>query len=135
MLFKIFTVGEEVKELKGYFIFIDPFPAAALLKKVAEGEDARAAALDLHKVGGQEDGAHKAQVEQVLAVITGGHHTHRHAHARAAAGVGGQKARFAVKVVVGKLHSHVLRAGDKGRDLHGKIGIVFAGELFMRELG
>ncbi len=71
----------------------------------------------------------------ILAVITGGHHAHRHAHARAAAGVGGQKARFAVEVVVGKLHGHVLRVGDKGRDLHGKIGIVFAGELFMRELG
>jgi len=118
------VIGKEVKQLEvllGFEVgqFGGAFPA-----DVFEGESAGAASLDLDEIGGRKDGAHHRQVEDVLAVVAGGHH----AHGDADAGFGGlvaiQKAGVPVEVVVGKVDAVLLGIRDVGGDLHRKIGVV-----------
>ena len=48
-------------------------------------------ALDLHKVRGREDGAKEAEVQDIGAVVTGGHHADGYADPRLAGPVGGEE--------------------------------------------
>ncbi len=89
---------------------------------------ARAAPLDLDEIGGREDRPEEAEVEDVGAVVAGGHHAHRHAHARLAGLVGGQEVGRAEQVVVGEVDGELLGVGDLRGDLHGEVGLVLAGE-------
>jgi hypothetical protein len=72
---------------------------------------ARAAPLDLDEVGGRKDRAHQAQVEDVGAVVAGGHHADGDADAGLAGLVGGQEVGRAEQVVVGEVDGELLRVG------------------------
>ena len=89
---------------------------------------AGAASLDLDEVGGREDRAEEAEVEDVGAVVAGGHHADRHADARLAGLVGGDEVAGAEQVVVGEVDGELLGVGDLRGDLHGEVGLVLAGE-------
>ena len=89
---------------------------------------ARAAPLDLHEIGGREDGAEQAEVQDVGAVVTRGHHAHRHADAGLARPVGLQEVGRAEQVVVREIDGELLGVCDLGGHLHGEVGLVFAGE-------
>ena len=93
---------------------------------------AGATALDLHKLGRRKHRAHQRKVEQVGAVVTGGHHAHGDAHAGFAGLVGGQAVGRAQQRVVGEIDGELLRICDAGRDLHGKVRLVATGEHGMR---
>ncbi len=134
LLFEVFAVGEEIKEFE-VFLFDLKLPQAAIeMGLVFEGESAGAAALDLNEVGGGEDGAHHAEIEDVLAIVAGGHHADGDADAGSGAGVGIEKAGLAFEVVVGEIDGETLGAVDIGGDLDGKVGVVFAGETLHSEL-
>ena len=62
---------------------------------------AGAAPLDLDEVGRREDRSKQTEIEDVGAIVAGGHHANRHADARLAGLVGGQEVGRTEQVVVG----------------------------------
>ena len=84
--------------------------------------------LDLDEIGGRENGAEQAEIEDVGAVVTGGHHAHRHADAGLAGAVFRQKIARTEQVVVGEVDGELLGLLYLGGDLDGKVGLVPAGE-------
>ncbi|WP_297927298.1 hypothetical protein, partial [Metallibacterium sp.] len=95
---------------------------------VAKIVGARAAAFDLDEIGGREDRPQQSDVEDVGAVVAGGHHAHGDAHARLAGLVGGDEVAAAQQLVVGEVDAELLRIGDLRGDLHREIRLVLAGE-------
>ena len=80
------------------------------------------------KIGRREDGAKEAEVEEVRAIVAGGHHADGDANAGLAGFVGGDEVGGAEQVVVGEIEGVLLRTVHLRGDLHGKVGTVFAGE-------
>ncbi len=106
---EVFAVGKKVEQLEGGFLGpgdagLDGVVEQLLAKVVLAG----ATALDLDEIGGREDGAKQAQVQDVGAVVAGGHHAHGHAHPRLAGLVGGDEIAGAKQVVVGKVDGELL---------------------------
>ncbi len=81
---------------------------------------ARSPPLDLDEIRRREDGPKQAEVEDVGAVVPGGHHAHRHANARLARLVTRDEVARTHQVVVGEVDGELLRAGDRGGNLHAK---------------
>ena len=77
---------------------------------------------------GEKIGRNRAEVQDVRAVVAGGHHADRDADARLAGLVGRQEVGRAKQVVVGEIDGELLGVVDLRGDLHGEIGLVFAGE-------
>ncbi|OQC04805.1 MAG: hypothetical protein BWX80_02323 [Candidatus Hydrogenedentes bacterium ADurb.Bin101] len=94
---------------------------------VAEGVLTRASALDLDEVGRGEDGAEQDNVEQVLAVVAGGHHAHGNANAGLGTDVAVEEASVAVEVVVREAGGHLLCVGHAGCHLDCEVRVVLAG--------
>ena len=129
LLLEILAVGEEVEELVGGLLRLrDAILEAVIEKLFEEVVLARAAPLDLDEVGRREDRAEQAEVEDVRAVVAGGHHADRHADAGLAGLVSGQEVGRAEQVVVGEVDGELLGVGDLRGDLHGEVGLVLAGE-------
>ena len=72
---------------------------------------ARAASLDLNEVGRREHRAHEGEVEDVRAVVAGGHHADGDADARLAGLVGVEEVCGAEQVVVGEVDGVLLGDG------------------------
>ncbi len=89
---------------------------------------AGAAPLDLNEVRRREDRTDEAEIEDVGAVVSRGHHANRYADARLAGLVGGQEVGRAEQVVVAEVDAELLGVWDLRGDLHGKVGLVLAGE-------
>ena len=89
---------------------------------------AGAAAFDLHELGRRKHRSHECEVEQIGAVVAGGHHAHGHTHAGFAGLVSGQAVGRAEQVVVGEIDGELLRVRDAGSDLDGEVGLVTTGE-------
>jgi hypothetical protein len=111
VLLEVFAVGEEVEELEGGLLrLLDAVLEMAVVEELlAEVVLAGAAALDLDEVGGREDGADQAEVEDVRAVVAGGHHADGDADAGLAGLVGGEEVGRAEQVVVGEVDRVLLR--------------------------
>ena len=82
---------------------------------------AGAPAFDLHKLRWRKHWAHQGQVEQIGAVVAGGHHAHGDANAGFAGFIGCQPIGRAQQVVVGEVDCELLRLGNEGSDLHRKV--------------
>ena len=101
---------------------------AVVEELLAEVVLARAAAFDLDEVGRRKDRAEEAEVENVCAVVAGGHHADGHADAGLAGLVGGEKVGRAEQIVVGEVDGELLGVGNLRSDLHGEVGLVLAGK-------
>src|SRR5690606_18849096 len=84
----------------------------------------RAAPLHLNELGGREDRTHETEVENVFAIVTGGHHAHGDTDARLAGAVCVDEVGRAEQIVVREVYRELLCAGDAAGDLHGEIGLV-----------
>src|ERR1035437_2936012 len=118
------------------------FLAAVVEEQLAKVVLAGAASLDLDEIGGRKDRTKETEVEDVGAVVAGGHHADRDADARLAGLVGGQKIARAEQVVVAEVDGELLGVGYLGGDLHGEVRLVLAGEHavghlieYLRQLG
>ena len=87
-----------------------------------------AAAFDLNEVSGREDRAEEAEIQEVWAIVAGGHHADGDADAGLAGLVGGNEVGGAEQVVVGEIDGVLLCAAHLRGNLHGEVGLVFAGE-------
>ena len=87
---------------------------------------AGATAFDLHKVRRRKHRAHQGQVQQIRAVVTGGHHAHGDADACFAGFVDGYDVARSHQVVafVREIDGELLRIGDQRGDLHRKVRLV-----------
>jgi hypothetical protein len=128
LLSKYSQLAKKSKSLKAVSGLADARAEGVVEELLAEVMLARAAPLDLDEVGGREDGAEQAEVEDVGAVVAGGHHADGDADPRLAGLVGGDEVARAEQVVVGEVDGELLGVGDLGGDLHGKVGLVLAGE-------
>jgi len=127
--FETLAVGEKVEELEGRLLRIgDSIPESLIEKLFKEVVFAGAAALDLDEVSGREDGAEKAEVEDVGAILAGGHHAYSDADACPAGTVGRKEIGGPEEVVVTEVDGELLGIGDGRGDLDGEIGVVPAGE-------
>ena len=89
---------------------------------------AGAAPLDLDEIGRRKNRAEQAEVEDVRAVVAGRHHADGDANAGLAGLVGWNEIGRAEQVVVGEIDRELLGIGNLRRDLHGEVGLVFAGK-------
>ena len=126
---KYSQLAKKSKSLKAVFCgCCDAVLDAVVEELFAEVVLAGAAPLDLDEVGRREDRAEEAEVEDVRAVVAGGHHADGDADARLAGLVGGDEVGRAEQVVVGEVDGELLGVGNLRGDLHGEVGLVFAGE-------
>ena len=126
---EVFAVGEEVEELEGGLLgCLTLFLDAVVEELLTEVVLARAAAFDLDEVGGREDRAEEAEIQDVRAVVAGGHHADGHADPGLAGLVGREEVGRAEQVVVGEVDGELLGVGDLRGDLHGEVGLVLAGK-------
>ena len=138
LLFEILAVGKEVKELE--MLLGDGNGVVGAGRRfvfIGKGVFPRAASLDLDKILRREDRTHEAEVENVFAVVAGGHHSDGDANAgfgRLVTGEVGVEPAVAVEVVVGEGEGHLLGQVDTAGDLAGKVGIVPARPEVMRHL-
>ena len=89
---------------------------------------AGAAPLDLDEIGGREDGAEQAKIQNIGAVIAGGHHAHRDADTGLAGPIAGPEVGRTQQVVVGEVDGAILCICDLRGHLHGEVGPVLAGK-------
>ena len=89
---------------------------------------AGAAPLDLDEVGRRENRSKQTEIEDVGAIVAGGHHANRHADTRLAGLVSGQEVGRTEQVVVAEVDGELLGVGNLRGDLHGEVGLVLAGE-------
>ena len=61
---------------------------------------ARAASLDLDKIGRREDRTHQTEIQNIFAIVAGGHHANGHTHAGFAGFVGLDEICRTAQVVV-----------------------------------
>ncbi len=126
LLFEILAVGEEVEELEGGFDgLLHAFFNGVVEKQLAEVVPARATSLDLDEVGRRKNRPEQAEIENVRAVIAGGHHAHGDADARLAGFVSRDEVGRAEQVVVGEVDGELLGVLNLRGDLHGEVGLVF----------
>ena len=78
---------------------------------------------------GEKIGPEEAEVEDVGAVVAGRHHADGDANARLAGLVGGQEVGGAEQIVIGEVDGELLGVGNLRGDLHGKVGLVLAGNI------
>ena len=129
LLLEVLAVGEEVEELeRGLLRVLHAVLEAVVEELLQEVVLAGAAPLDLDEVGRREDRAEQAEVEDVGAVVAGGHHADRHADPRLAGLVGGEEVARAEQVVVAEVDGELLGVRDLRGHLHGEVGLVLAGE-------
>src|SRR5712691_898452 len=129
LLLEVFAIGEEVEQLEGGLLRLQDAIFEAVVEELFEEVVLTGAApLDLDEVGRGKDGAEEAEIEDVGAIVAGGHHANRHADARLAGLVSGQEVGRTEQVVVGEVDAELLGVGDLRGDLHGEIGLVLAGE-------
>ena len=93
-----------------------------------------ATALDLDEVGRREDRPEHSEVENIGAIVTGGHHADGDADARLAGLVGGNEVAGAKQVVVGEIDREFLGIGNLRGNLHGEVRLILAGEHPVRHL-
>ena len=129
LFLEVLAVGEEVEQLErglsGAAYFVVVRIRAQLLAEVVR---AGSAPLYLREVGRGEYRAEHAEIQNVGAVVTCGHHADGDAYARLARGVFVHEIARAKQVVVGEVDSHLLGVGDVGRHLNGEVRPVLAGE-------
>ena len=101
---------------------------AVVEELLAEIVLARAAPLDLDEIGRREDRAEQAEVQNVRAIVAGGHHADGDADARLAGLVGGNEIGRTEQVVVREIDGVLLRAIDLRGHLDGEVGLVLAGK-------
>ena len=124
---EVVAVAEEVEELEGRLLGRGDGVCARLVEDVdREVVGAGSSPLDLDEVGGREDGAEQADVQDVGAVVPCGHHADGNADARLGGAVGWVDGGGSQEVVVGELHRHLLRVLHLRGDLHCKIRLVHA---------
>ena len=129
LFLEVFAVGKEVKQLeRGFDRLLHAFLEGGVEQQLAEVVLARAASLDLDEVGGREDRAKEADVQDVGAVVAGGHHADRHADARLAGLVAGDEVARTKQIVVGEVDGELLGVGYLRGDLHREVGLVAARE-------
>src|SRR3970040_615417 len=102
------------------------FLAAVVEEQLEEIVLAGTAALDLDEVGGREDRTEETEVEDVGAVVAGGHHANRDTDACLAGLVGGQEIARAEQVVVAEVDGELLRIGYLGGDLDGEVRLILS---------
>ena len=95
---------------------------------VEEIVPAGAAPLHLDEVGRREYRSKKTEIEDVGAIVAGGHHANRNADPRLAGLVSGQEVGRTEQVVVGEIDGELLGVGYLRGDLYGEVGLVLAGE-------
>ena len=125
---KYSQLAKKSKSLNLSFVLRVLLSLAAFAVDVAEGVLARAAALDLDEVRRRENRPQQDDVQQILAVVAGGHHADRDADARLGADVAVEKTGVPVQVVVGETDGHLLGVLHFGSHLDGEIGVVLAGK-------
>lgn len=135
LLLEIFAVGKEVEKLEGRFCRV----LYALLGAVVEEllpkiVFAGAASLDLNEIGGRKDRTEETEVEDVGAIVAGGHHADRDADTRLAGLVGGDEIARAEQVVVAEVDGELLSVGYLGGHLYREVRLVLAGEHTVRHL-
>src|SRR5690606_25784477 len=117
----------KIKEFEGGLLRLGNTLAQCVVKGLlAKIVLACSAALDLDEVGGRKDGAKQAEIEDVGAVVAGGHHAHGHTDPRLAGFVGRDEVSRAEQVVVGEIDCELLGICNRGRDLYGKVRLVLA---------
>ena len=80
-----------------------------------------ASAFDLDKIGGRKNGAEETNVENIRAVVAGGHHANGDADTSLACFVGVKNIGGTEKIVVGKVDGELLCIGNLRGHLHGKV--------------
>src|SRR3990172_8154957 len=101
LLLEVFAVSEKVEELEGRFRrMLHAVPSAFIEEQFQKVVRTGTAPFDLDEVGGREDRTEEAEVEDVGAVVAGGHHADRHAHSRLAGLVGRNEVAGAEQIVV-----------------------------------
>ena len=81
--FEVFAVGEKVEQFeRGLIGLVYAFRHGRIEQLLEEVVFPGTASLDLDEVGGREDGAEQAQIQDIRAIVPGGHHTDRHANPR-----------------------------------------------------
>jgi hypothetical protein len=91
----------------------------------------RAPALYLDKISWGKNGTHQTEVEDIGAIVSGGHHAYGYADPRFTGNIGAFKISGTGKPVVGKIDGELLGVAYPGTDLNGKIGVVFSGKQFV----
>ena len=129
LLFEVFAGCEEVEKLVSDLLtgFEVGF-VGHVVKFFKKAVLARAASLDLNEVRGGKDGSEESEVEDVGAVVSGGHHADGHADAGLAGLVRGQEVCRAEQTIVGEVDGHLLGVIDLGRNLCREVGLIPAGE-------
>ena len=113
---EVFAVGEEVEQLEGGFLrFFDALLDRFVEELIAEVVLPGAAPFDLDEIGRGEDRSEEAKVQDVRAVVAGGHHADRHADAGFAGFIGGDEVGGPEQVVVGEVDGELLGVGPPGR--------------------
>ena len=124
---EVLAVGEEVEELEcGLLGPDDALRQARIERLVEEAVLPSAAPLDLDEVGGGEDRPEQTEIQDVRAVVAGGHHADGDADPRFARPVGGEEVARAHQVVVGEVDGELLGVRDLRRDLHGEVRLILA---------
>ena len=124
---EVFAVGEEVEELVRGLARVLHAVLEALVKELFQKVMlAGAAAFDLDEVGGLEDRAEQSEVEQVGAVVAGGHHADRHADPSLAGLVGREEVARTEQVVVAEVDRELLGIGNLAGDLDCEVRLVLA---------
>ncbi len=137
---EVFAVGEEIEEfVRGLFGIPERGLQVLVEELVGEVVFPGAAPLDLDEVGGRKNGAEETEVENVRAVVAGGHHADGNADAGFAGFVGFEEVGGTEELVVGEIDGELLRVGNPRGDLNGEVGLVFSGKHpvrhFVEDLG
>jgi len=128
-LLEVLAVGEEIEKFVGRLLRLrDAILEAVVEKLFEEVVFTGAAPLDLDEVGRRENRSKQAEIEDVGAVVTCGHHANRHADTRLTGLVGGQEVGRTEQVIVGEVDGELLGVGYLRGDLYGEIGLVLAGK-------
>jgi hypothetical protein len=92
------------------------------------------ATFDLNEIGWREDGAEKAEVQDIRTIVTGGHHTDRYTDTGFARLVSGNEIRGTEQGVICKIDGVLRGAINLRRDLHSEVGLILTGEHAIRHL-
>ena len=123
---KVFAVAEEIEQLESRLVRLDDVGCQRGVEElVAEAVFARTAPFDLDEIGGRENRAQEAEVEEVRAVVAGGHHADGDADASFAGEIFRREVTGTEQIVIGKVDGELLGIGHLRRDLHGEVGLVF----------